>query len=422
MEEYIIVSSGIVINGVKLNTDMTVLSGGKAVNTVISNGGSLGVHCSGVADHPSVFSGGELIVYSCGTATDIVENGGNVEIKEGAAVTFAPNTIHNLQLTDDGSERYDCIRATVHSGTTADSAAIFADSVLEVYSGGIARNTAVSSGGELDVHSGGIARNTAVSSGGRLSIESGGVADHTMVSAGGEFNIYSGATATEIVENGGYVRVNEGATVTFAPSILRDMVLTDCANATVHSGTTASGVTIRKDKLDVCSGGRAKDTTVSSGGVLVAREGSITEHTTVLSGGFLHTMSGGTATEIQAEKGARIILHAVSPDTWVQGTFDGGSFDIHGVISGCVIMKRDPFGTRDPSGTQDPSCTAGHLFDEMEELDIFSGGTAVDVTVSSGGELRISSGGLAERPTVYNGGRLVVLSGGSAHDIIKVSG
>ena len=405
MEEYIIVSSGVVISGLKLNTDMTVLSGGKVMNTVVSNGGSLDVHCGGVAENTAVFSGGELTVWSCGTAMKIIENGGNVEIKDGATVSFAPNTIRNLQLIDDGRERYDCIRATVHSGTIADSTEIFADSVLEVYSCGIVKNTAVSSGGDLSVRSGGRMEHTTVSRGGRLSLESGSVANHTVVSAGGEFYVYSGATATGIIEKGGHVRVNEGATVTFASSVLRDMVLTDCANTTIHSGTIASGVTIRKDKLDVCSGGRAKDTTIS-GGVLVAREGSITENTTIFSG-VLHIMSGGTATGIQAEKGARIILHAISPDTCAQGTFNGSSFDIHGVISSCVLMERNPFDT------------VGHLFDEMEELDVFSGGTAVNVTVSSGGELRISSGGLAEMPTVCSGGRLIVLNGGSAHGVIK---
>jgi autotransporter passenger strand-loop-strand repeat protein len=56
----------------------------------------------GPATHLSIFSGA--------VATDIVENGGNVDVAEGATVTFASNTFGNI-----GS---DISKVTIHSNTT----------------------------------------------------------------------------------------------------------------------------------------------------------------------------------------------------------------------------------------------------------------------------------------------------------------
>ena len=91
------------------------------------SGASATIHSGTTANNTTVNGGGRLEVFSGGTAADVLENGGCVEIAEGAAVTFASNTISGLELA--GS-------ATVHSGTTVNSAMVNSGGGLEVFSGG----------------------------------------------------------------------------------------------------------------------------------------------------------------------------------------------------------------------------------------------------------------------------------------------
>ena len=412
MTEDIIISSGVVSSGIELDAFMTVLSGGTAVNTVVSNGGILHVYNGGTAKKTTVLSGGELTIYIGGTATETVENGGWVEPLEGE-VTFAPHTIHGLQLMDDGTEREGYASASIHSGTIVDGATV-SEALLHISSGGTAKNTMIFSGGELDVCSDGTMHETVISSGGSVIVRSGGIAKSIAVFCGGELIVYSGGTASEIIENGGYVRINDGAVASFAAFALHDLQLKTCTNTTVHSGTSATGFTVCDiGRLDVLSGGTAENTTVLSGGVLRVASGGLAENTSVLSGGIFHIECGGTATRIRAEKGAGIFARSVSPDTHVQGVFAGKAFEVKGGISGCVLIKRGPFD--DCDDTDSP-------FAEGDTLTVFSGGKAVGLIVSNGGELIVSSGGTAESPIICDGGLLVVHSGGTALDVRKEEG
>ena len=255
---------------------------------------------------------------------------------------------------------------------------------------------------------------TVISSGGSVMVRSGGRVENTVVLGGGSLIVLSGGTATEIVENGGSVRMNDGAVAAFAAFHPHDLQLKNCMNATIHSGTNATGFTVcDKCRLDVLGGGAAKNTVVSGGGYLAISSGGMADETTVSSGGFLYVDRGGRATGIWAEKGAGIIFRSISPDTWIQGSFADGSFEVNGVISNCVLIERGPFDDFDE--TADPLA-------EGDTLDVFSGGTAVNVTVSRGGELRISSGGVAVSPVIRDGGSLVVLSGGTALEVKKEDG
>ena len=180
----------------------------------------------------------------------------------------------------------------------------------------------------------------------------------------------------------------------------------------ISSGVVSSGIEL-DTFMTVLSSGTAVGTVVSNGGSLCVLKGETADKTTVSRGGFLYVDRGGRATGIRAEKGARIIFHSISPDTWIQGSFAGGSFEVNGVISNCVLIERGPFDDFDE--TADPLA-------EGDTLDVFSGGTAVNVTVSRGGELRISSGGVAVSPVIRDGGSLVVLSGGTALEVKKDEG
>ena len=215
-------------------TGMTVLDGGVlhvnpagyARAPVVSSGGAVYVSSAGIVDKAKIYgsvfissggrfnsstvnSGGSIHVSSGATATKIVENGGYVEVLDGAEVSFASNTISGLALSDAS--------ATIHSGTTANSAS---------------------------------------------------------VNAGGRLEVFSGGTATEVMENGGYVEILEGASVTFASNTISGLEL--AGSATVHSGTTATKTTVNAGgKLEVFSGGTVNGVTVNSGGMAEVSSGVI---------------------------------------------------------------------------------------------------------------------------------------------------
>ena len=151
-------------------------------------------------------SGGGLYVYYGGVATGIVENGGYADIEDDEAVSFVSHSFSGLVLTDAS--------ATVHSGTTANSATVSECGILSVYSGGIVKSTTVNEYGVLRVSSGGTADCTEVN-GGEFEVSEGGMANGANVNCGGSMYVSAGGTATGILENGGYVEVDGGATVTF---------------------------------------------------------------------------------------------------------------------------------------------------------------------------------------------------------------
>ena len=108
---------------------LSVLSGGRAFEATVHPGGSIDVFSKGAIFDIGVNDGGVLKVYPGGVAKEIMENGGYVEVVEGANVTFASNTISGLEIASGNS-------ASVHSGTTVNSAVVNSDSKLEVFSGG----------------------------------------------------------------------------------------------------------------------------------------------------------------------------------------------------------------------------------------------------------------------------------------------
>ena len=75
-----------------------------------------------------------------------------------------------------------------------------------------------------------------------MDIYNGGTANYTTVNSDGWMYIYSGGTATNIVENGGYIWVAAGANVTFASNTISGLTLSGAM--TVHSNTVAINTTV----------------------------------------------------------------------------------------------------------------------------------------------------------------------------------
>jgi autotransporter passenger strand-loop-strand repeat protein len=283
-----------------------VSSGGTASNTVL-NWGEITVTSDGVADGVTVNGAGGLRITSGGTALNIKECGGVVNITNGASVTFVSNTFSGLRMVRDS--------ATIHSGTTAVATVInYKNAYFHIFSGGVAEKTVINSGGSIIISSGGTANNTLINSGrlfvssggtadgtivnpsclltvskggmansttlngGRMFVSNGGTANSVIVNVGEGLSIYNGGTATNIIENGGYVSVPRDADVTFASHTIYDLTLNNKSNTTVHSGTTVCNVFLDRSArttLELFSGGKLTGRIMASGGMISAHDGAI---------------------------------------------------------------------------------------------------------------------------------------------------
>ena len=424
--------SGGTVNDTTINSGgQMTLYGGVANGVVIDGGnaasGGLWVSPGGSANAVTVNSDGGMIVSSGGTATNILENGGFVNSMDGATVTFLPNSFSGLVLNGKWT--------TIHSGTTATDMTVNSGGEFYVLSGGSANDTTVNSGGNMalvngiansvtvnpgghvdiasdgtataivenggflywedgatvtflpnafsgvvltgasaTVHSGTTATETTVNSGGIFEIYSGGAVNSVTVNPGGYVGIASDGTATDIVEKGGYIYSEDGATVAFLPNTISGLVLTG-ASATVHSGTTATETTVNPGGiLQIFSGGTANSTTInatgSSGGVGIFF-GGVANGVTVNTSGLM-SIAGGTANSVTVKPSGVVWCFA------------------EGAVNGVTVEAEG-------------------------ELDVFSGGTANSAAVNSQGRMYVYDG--AANSVAVNTGILVIYSGGAVSGV-----
>ena len=337
---------------------MCVSSSGLASNTI--NNGVMDVLSGGTAGETTVNSGGRLFVSSGGKSLGIRENGGYVLVEAGANVTFAANTIKNLQLNE-----YDS--ATLHSGTSASSTDIGKLGQLQVFSGGIAENTRVNDGGWLEVSSGGLMKNVTLNSGGVMTINSGG-------------------SALSIKENGGEVRVLQGAEVTFVSNTIRNLVVSDYDTATVHSNTLAANTKVISRGILKIVGGRANNTkVVSSGTVYVS--GGICYSAAVQEYSSMYAYSGGTFSSTSAGyRGSVFVSSGGAAYDTVVGDFGNLFIYSGGMLGGTLSISNNDAVVSAYSGAVIDFTAAGRKPQDgylINDLSLISGSPVYTVTVSA---------------------------------------
>ena len=408
----------------------------------------------GKADGITVNGRAELHVLDGGSATAITENGGYVEVADGASATFVANVMNNLDLM---------WKATLHSGTIANNTAVGEGGELYVYQGGVTNGTTVNDGGALLISSGGAANGTAVNGGivpdneesgdfaaefGHMYVDEGGTANNTVVT-GGELYVFSGGkanditvnerayleveaggSATVITENGGYVEFDEGAIVTFAENTFGDMSIT--WSATVHSGTVANDITIGEDgrleiylngeangtivneygELYVYDGGAAYDTTVNDGGYVWADDGGAVDNVIVNEYGYAEIGGGATANDITVNDRGRVSIAAGAVATAI--TENGGYVEVDDGADATFVANTISIPSLTWAATaHEGTAVDGVTIDEAGELRVYAGGEVKDAIVNEYGELYVAVDGTATGIT-ENGGYVEVADGASA--------
>ncbi|MBR6240904.1 MAG: hypothetical protein IKQ82_05555, partial [Lentisphaeria bacterium] len=333
---------------------------------------------------------------------------------------------------------------TLYSGTiNVDADAVMTDTYLK--------------GGTVFVLAQGRADATVLGGSAKFTVCAGASASGLTVQPGGSLTIQSGAKVTALKDSGGYVYIEDGADVTFAPNVIESLVVSS-GTYFVRSGTTLTRAVVAGNGvinvyeggvvesaivnscnvsaykgLYVSSGGTALQTTVNSGGAVYVyeggfasggvvssgaacqvRAGGVVSDLTVRSGGFMTVSSGGTGYDVLEDGGTVNVLDGASvtfvervvsgttitngtttihPGTVLVGATVAGDGKLNVVAGGCV------------ESTTVNACGADG------GLVIYSGGTAVGNTMNSNGFAYIFSGGTAIDNTIGPGGSMTIFSG-----------
>ncbi len=395
--------------------------------------GCLSVHSGAAADHIVVNASGSLAVLHSGAATDTtVNSGGTMHLSGGTATGITVNSHGG---------------AVVSSGGTVNATGI-SDGRMDVRSGGTAIGTTLDGGrilgdafasGTLHVSEGGEADDTEVSSGGILFISSGGTANGAAVNSEASMFISSGGTAYGILENGGYVLVEDGADVTFLPNILSGWY--PGVSPTVHAGTVVESAIVHNlyvysggivnntsavNELEVYSGGTANH--VSGYGLFVAVSGGVVNY--VASAGSLFVYSGGTANNTNAERMDFTVFSGGLANETILNSGEGLRVESGGTANnttinygGYMVMS---------GGTANNTTVSGaYVFNDYYGYEVGGwiigrlsafGGAINHTTVDIGGNLHIDSGGIADDLTVADGASLYLGAGTSATNLVLSSG
>ncbi|MBR6239840.1 MAG: AIDA repeat-containing protein, partial [Lentisphaeria bacterium] len=469
--------------------------------TTLSSGGFIHIHSGALVNSTTVISGCSLNLLYGGKASNTVALGSAV-IKTSWGFCFLNSTTLSsggyLHLSSGGTAYNTTVhvgaRFKVSSGGTAVYTTTYGEGVFDPLSGAVVLNTTVS-GGSFSIGSECSATSTTVESGALLHIYSGsanvniiksggsavnrfGTMNSTTVKAGGVLDLWGGS-ATDIIEDGGYVKFSSGVYMTYASNTFSGVKLGNAQSATVHSVTTANGTTVGSGGLLEVDGGRLNNTTVSSGGSVVFMGGvadgtvlnagalfdlhmlyrpavmsNTTIHSgvslavidsqvqfdgvTVNSGGSLSIISGGTVTRI-VENGGHVYLYDVWA-TFVSNTFSGvklgsgKSATVHSATTanGTVISNGGQMEVYSGTLNNTVISSGGRLYfiDGRAYDTVLSKGAVVKIyygqlirtTINSGASVEIDEGIVMDSTTVNSMGSMAVSSGGVASRTILSGG
>ena len=375
-----VLSGGVANNTLVDGGRIWISSGGVANNIMTNSAGGIEVSSGGTANEVEVNTFHSISIHSGGTAVGIKENGGCVEVADGADVTFASNIFSGLFLSEDAF-------ATVHSGTTASFTTI-SDGWLHVFSGGSANDTLIEKG-SMCIFDGGFTDHTVVNYGGRLIVFCGGTAINTMVKPkGGTLDVYSGGKLT------GKMTFIDGAVVSMYEGAILDFDLTQ-----TETGTEA----LVKD-LSLIQGTPSFTLTVSDTqekGVYALAEGA--------------TEFAGTISVVNASGEALGTLT-------VYGSLETENrrytLNLNGDVLTltCYALIKDRVISNETVSVTPYEIFSSPTVSSGGSLIVSSGGTTLHTTINSGGVALISCGGTANQTTINSKGELIISSGGSAND------
>ena len=293
------------------------------------------------------------------------------QIKNDNAFVMLDFTATDAEIISSISHETDHLLGTLNHG--GEGLAAYAAKTI-IGAGTISSGFTITSGNSVVISSGGTANDVIINSKGTLHISRAGYANHITAGIGCSMYVASGGIALNIIESGGYVNVNPEANVTFIPTTINGLVLSN-NSASLNSGTEANNAKITSGGNLYLKGGVANSTTINSSGTMWIQSGSA-NNTIVNSWGYLF-VSRGSATNIVASSGARLGI-VVASDTYVQGTYAGSAFEMKDATLNNFTIK-DNLNIYVSSGG-----TINNIILKDGYLKIYSGGTATNLDWTPG--------------------------------------
>ena len=313
---------------------------------------------------------------------------------------------------------------TVYNGQTSNGLVATSNKVIDVY--GVVNSTTVGLSGTMIVEYGGSAYSTIVNSG-ILFLYNGGKAISTTMSAGGIYVRGGGMDAAKI--DGGIIYVSAGGSARYLEANSGGQIIVS------NGGTVSSSYVNNNGHLSANRGAQVVSTLVKSGGYLYANDGVNVIYTTVRNGGNLHVRTGGSVTNatinsggnlyvmggtayvhgINAEQGAKLSM-GIGAQTDIQGTSAGSAFAYGSVVRGVDVHSNLTLTLREGGSAVAVTITSGG------QLNATSGGTAVSTTIQSRGVLNLDDYGVAVSTTINTNGHIYATDGGTAVSTINRGG
>ena len=427
INEEIIISSGQSISDLNVGKDAVV---------EVKDGGTL--------QTATVNPGGWVTVFSGGTATGVTENGGYVDDRNGAIVTFVANTIPSLVVSAGEN-------ATIHSATTVTTTLVTGDEHdagwLTIYPGATVNDLTVTSGGQIDTDGnvtsviarddgyvnvrGGLMNGATIDKGGVGVIYYRGTAWNVAVNSGGRYMLYGGLGTATTVSSGGYFVVQEGSqtisgsTTTYIGSATQTVITGGTMR--VVSGGAATEVNMTDGYLSAFNGGTIDQLTMNGGSVLITGTtegvGTLTNlnmlggYTEVESGGLISganvaggnvmVRSAGTLADAKLNSGAgATILGSASAIE-----LDGATATVFGAVTTAVLNTGD-FLLQSGAVVDGATVNAGFIWNTQVD-------TLVTGTTVKGGEVTVAG---SASGAIVDQGSFTVVMGGTANDVTVYDG
>ena len=408
IRNYGFIMGGIVLYGgtaddvtVKYGGFLEVSSGGVANNTTLEQGGNASVCYAGVMRNVTVSSGGCLYLYGSSTLTGSMtfEKDAFVSAssyQDGVYLDFdltihspgATALVNNLSAVQGQGVYYTLtVDGTEAEGTyrLADGAAGFDGSIS-------VRNQDNPNLGDLQV-GGSVSVN-----GMCYSLALNGESLTVTVEDQSAGNIFTGAltSATKIIYAGSSavaVGVYVDGELLISGGEAKNTSIYESGTMEVSGGGTASDTSVLYGGVfSVLDGGTVKTVALDYGAKMTVGSGGAADEVTA--SGMLYVLAGGSATGVTADADAYLSFE-VDPDTYVQGTTCGSSFEIKdGHVSDYTIVNGI--------------------------LDILSGAVADGVTIQDG-KMYVSEDGTARDTAVEADGMLLIGYGGKATGSLTIA-
>ena len=390
---------GGVVSGTVLDEDYAAqtVSGGTVTGTTINGGGTQ--HVSGGTVTNTIVNSEGMQIVSGGTVTDThVKGNANQYVYGGVVSGTTLDEGDACQTLSGGTTVGTIIHARdahqiINAGAMADHTILSGGDQL-INAGGTAIDTTIKSGGNQIAEAGGILAGTqtieagGVASGGTLTGTQDVAGMATDITVSGTQNIKNGGTAVRTTVNGGTQSVLSGGTAT--DTTLKNKGKQIVSSGGVASGGTFSGVnTNTRGYQEVYEGGTVVGAILSSYGNQTVT-GGMARDTTVTSGG------------IQAITSSGVSLNATIKSGGTQSATEGG------ILAGTQTIEA---GASASGGTLKEITVDGAIYKGVQNVN--SGGTANNITVTGGGTQFVLSGGTANGVTL-DGGTLSMAGGAIA--------